>query len=223
MSLGALMKDIVYKTELFLNISRVGFEDIFNQINFDESIYEKGEIIDNLSKNNRSIGIVINGKIKAMKYLISGEAIFLKLIKAGEIFGVSNVFQDSNVRLSYLEVEEKSKILYINEAELSELLKNEKVMKNYINLLNTKIQYLNQKIDIVSQSTIKDKVLMFFLNQQSIQNNKKFITINMKKNSLADYIGISRSSLYRVLKSLEKDNYIKIEDDRVLFKKNYKI
>lgn len=223
MSLGALMKDIVYKTELFLNISRVGFEDIFNQINFDESIYEKGEIIDNLSKNNRSIGIVINGKIKAMKYLISGEAIFLKLIKAGEIFGVSNVFQDRNVRLSYLEVEEKSKILYINEAELSELLKNEKVMKNYINLLNTKIQYLNQKIDIVSQSTIKDKVLMFFLNQQSIQNNKKFITINMKKNSLADYIGISRSSLYRVLKSLEKDNYIKIEDDRVLFKKNYKI
>lgn len=210
------MKEIIYKTDLFSKMTWDEFERVYKQTNWTIMEYEKGDLVGGIYEQHNGIGVLLDGKIIAMKYLVSGKAMFLREFSSGDIFGLGSVFREKDTKLSYMEAIQKSKVVYINERELMNLFKYEKILKNYLKFVNLKIKYLNHKIEILSQTSIKDKILMYIYDQWLLQNKKKIVRFSINKNALADFLGISRASLYRVMIELEESGVLKLHKNYIV-------
>jgi len=75
-------------------------------------------------------------------------------------------------------------------------------------LVLTKVSDLNLRIELLSQKTIRDKILSYFriLSQNSFS---KTFTLPFSLTDLADYLGIDRSAMMREIKTLKEDGVIK--------------
>lgn len=210
------MKDIIYKTSLFSKMAPDEFEEIYKQIVLTTMEYEKSDLVGGIYEQQNGIGILLDGKIHAMKYLVSGKSMFLREFNKGDIFGLGSVFQEKDTKLSYMEVIRKTRIVYINEDELMKLFRYEQILRNYLIFANSKIKYLNHKIEVLSQTSIKDKVLMYIYDQWLVQNQEKKVRFPISKNTLADYLGVSRASLYRVMIELEEEGVLKLHKNYIV-------
>ena len=68
----------------------------------------------------------------------------------------------------------------------------------------------NEKIELLSQKTVRDKIL-YFLKQRMNKDNVFKVTTSYK--AIAEYIVVDRSNLMRELNKLEKEGIIKRNKD----------
>lgn len=203
---------------MFKDITMKEFNDLYETSDIQSLVYKKGDLIGDDRRYSHSVGILISGKLNAMKYSIKGKPMFLRTINNGDIFGIANVFNKKATNVSFLEVAKESNVAYISEQQLLSFFKNEQILNNYLTYVNSKIVYLNEKIEIISQDTARDRILVFIYNQWLIQNQSKQIEITMTKSDLADYLGISRASLYRIIDKFKAENKLIWDKNRLEIK-----
>jgi CRP/FNR family transcriptional regulator, dissimilatory nitrate respiration regulator len=90
---------------------------------------------------------------------------------------------------------------------------NAQVLKNYLNSISTRTQFLSQKLHFLNFKTIREKVAHFLLTQAG----DKFHSIELKntQQQLADLFGVTRPSLARVFGEMQKEGLIKLEQKTV--------
>ena len=72
---------------------------------------------------------------------------------------------------------------------------------------------LNEKIELLSQKTVEDKIIYFL--KKRTKNNIFKVTTSYK--AIADYLSIDRSNFMRELKKLETKGIIKKEGRKITF------
>ena len=72
---------------------------------------------------------------------------------------------------------------------------------------------MNDRIQILSKRTIRDKLLMFFREQSKGAPYSEF-TVSMNREELAAYIGTNRSALSRELSQMAKEGVIRFSGHR---------
>ena len=126
----------------------------------------------------------------------------------GEIFYKININNEL-----FVKAREKSKILMFNYEMFEKKCKknckfHEELLIGLPNLVLTKVSDLNLRIEILSQKTIRDKLLSYFriLSQNSFSRT---FTLPFSLTDLADYLSIDRSVMMREIKTLKEDGIIK--------------
>ena len=116
----------------------------------------------------------------------------------------------------FVKAREKSKILMFNYDMFDKKCKknckfHEQLLIGLPNLMLTKVSDLNLRIEILSQKTIRDKILSYFriLSQNSFS---KTFTLPFSLTDLADYLSVDRSAMMREIKILKEDGIIKKMD-----------
>ena len=77
---------------------------------------------------------------------------------------------------------------------------------------------INNRMEIMSNKTIRNKLLTFF-KQQSKKYNSNIIYLPFNFTSLSNYLCVDRSAMNRELKHLKDENLIEIKGRRI--KLNY--
>lgn len=168
------------------------------------ALYKKGELVYGEGNYKPAIGIVVSGKLCVKT---AGDTdVTLRSLNVGETFGVSAVFsKNSEEFVSRIYAEKDSEILFLGEELLKEIFgRFPKTAENYIRLLSSKIEFLNKKIRLLSCKTAQQEVYEFLTS--NCDENGVFASQNMS--ALSSSLGIGRSSLYRCLEQLEKQNLI---------------
>lgn len=93
------------------------------------------------------------------------------------------------------------------------LQKNRQLLRNYLNIISSRAQFLSQKLHFLSFKTIKGKVAHFLLKEAG----DKFHSVELKntQQQLADFFGVTRPSLARVFGEMQKDGLISISSKTV--------
>jgi CRP-like cAMP-binding protein len=88
-------------------------------------------------------------------------------------------------------------------------------------MISNRSQFLTEKIKFLSFKTIRGKLAQYIL--QAAGPEKYEITLTMTQNDLAEYFGVARPSIARVIGEMEeeriistKGKYLKILDKRKL-------
>ncbi|EPY2277123.1 helix-turn-helix domain-containing protein [Clostridium sporogenes] len=81
-------------------------------------------------------------------------------------------------------------------------------MNNFLQLIANKALFLNFKTELLSYSSIQQKICYSLLNEFDAKENN-IITLPFSKKTWAESLNVSRPSLYRELKSLENYNLLK--------------
>ena len=212
--------DLLNENILFKNIPKDKISSIINSsacsiksFNSKENIYEIGEEI-------HYTGIILNGTVDIIQISATGDEILVNRLTQGDSFGNSFSCVPEINNLNYIRSDEYSTILFIN---IYKLLRECNFLCEYRLCLFENIIYslaksninLNTKIQIMSQKTLRDKLITYF-EVLSIKKGSNEITIPFNREQLACYLGSERSSICRELTKLKNDNLIDINGNNVI-------
>ncbi len=178
--------------------------------------FNKNEMILKKVKNTNFIGIIINGLIQIIKTDYNGNRTIIEELGENEIFG-SKISSLNNIEYNIL-TKEDTKIIIIDYDQIISNNSKSKYYNQFIkNLLEIIIDSINEKnnrIEILTKKTIRNKLLEYFRIVSS-KNNSKNIYLPFTFTDLADFLAIDRSAMSRELKYLKEEGFIEIKNKRI--------
>jgi CRP-like cAMP-binding protein len=169
--------------------------------------YKKGTFLEHKQLSS-TVLYLIEGTITVSINTPNGKTVPLRYINPKEFFGLS-LLNTANENISFLTTSNVC-ISCIDRGNLFYMINNNyDFFSKYMNFLDSRIDFLMEKVILFSIQNNKQRLSYFFLNQVKKQN-KNPITLNMSKTHILEYLGISRGSFYRELNSLISDKSITV-------------
>lgn len=202
--------------ELFYGISNREKEKILAYLEANTLSFKKNMTILGSVKQENIISIVVNGHLQIVKTDYNGNRTIMEELFENDIFG-STISSINNDEYSIL-TKEDSKIIIIY---FDEIINNDlnysyfnQFLKNLLKIITKKINSNNERMEILTNKTIRNKLLAYF-RIMSKKNNSRVIYLPYNYIDLADYLAIDRSAMYRELKNLKEEGLIEVKNKRI--------
>ena len=178
--------------------------------------FNKNEEILKKIKNRNYIGIILDGIIQIIKTDYNGNRTIIEELTDNDIFG-SKISSLSNNEYN-ITTKDKTKIIIIDYEQLIKLnntnIYYNQFIKNLLEIIISSINDKNNRIEILTKKTIRNKLLEYF-KIVSKKNKSKNIYLPFTFTDLADYLAIDRSAMTRELKNLKDEGFIEIKNKRI--------
>lgn len=200
---------------LFSGIEFDEFERMLRCLDARAQSYKKEEIILRLGDRISFVGVILTGGVKILKEDVNGNTAILTELGSSEIFG--EVFACAEIEHSpvTVQVTEQCEVLLINYRKIITICPSAcrfhgRLIENMLRLIAKKTLMLNQKIEILSKRTTREKLLLFFDTQRGNANQ---FTIPYNREEMARYLCVDRSAMSNELGKMRDEGLIR-------FKKN---
>lgn len=203
---------VLLSVPLFRGLKESDCEAVLKNLGAAIKKYPKNHIILLAGDPVDTLGIVLSGRVQIIKEDILGNRSIMAEFSAGDIFAESlacaGVKQSPVTVLSVSE----SQIMHISmkqvlSAEVSLPQFHELLIRNMVHLLAEKNVYLNRKMEILSQKSIREKVLAY-LNEQAKRQKTMNPVIPFTREELADFLCVNRSALSKELGRMQDEHLI---------------
>jgi CRP-like cAMP-binding protein len=200
--------DVLKKQTLFKELSEEDLESLEKL--FTEREYQAGEVVFNKAYFTRSLGILVKGRLRVYKQS-DGKHMTFSILRPYDSFGMAAMFTDVDSFQTDIVAIDDCSIIFISEQDLKKaFISYPKIAIRYIELLSSKIIFLNHKIEEFSSREKSDALYKYLL-----EFNQKEITIPIPLKDLARSLNMSRSSLYRSFDILEGEGLIKRKNKKI--------
>ncbi len=200
---------------LFNGIAFNDFNKMLNCLSARKAFFRKGEVVLLAGNHLHFIGLIISGSVQIAKNDDEGRVNILAELGASRLFG--ETFACAGIDRSPVTViaSENTEILLMNYRKIITTCSTScpfhaKLIENMLGIIARKNIMLNQKIEILSKRTTREKLLHFFDLHRGAA--KKF-TIPFDREELAQYLCVDRSAMSAELS--------RMRDERIIsFRKN---
>ncbi len=203
-------------TNLFTNISEKNQEKILKILEASTLNFKPNCQILTSVKLDNMIGIVLSGYMQIIRTDYNGNRTIIEELTENDVFGttISSLTNECEII-----TKEDTKIVIIDFNNILNDVENnlsyyKQFIKNLLEIYSDKINTKNERIEILTKKTIRDKLLEYF-KIVSKRNNSKKIYLTMTYIELADYLAVDRSAMTRELKNLADERLIKREDKKI--------
>lgn len=207
--------NILNKTAFFQGISSENMISIVNShICYIKKFEPESTIYDNGS-NVRYAGIILDGTVDVIHPFICGNDTIVIRLGSSEAFGESYACLEDTYRLRCdIRAITACTILFINIRYLFQNVEfgseyRLRLIDNILKSLAVSNINLNTKIQILTQKSLRGKLLTYF-NLLASQKQSKEFDIPFNREQLARYLASERSSVCRELAKLQNENIIRV-------------
>lgn len=160
----------------------------------------------------QTIGIIVEGSALITKEDMEGNRVIISEVIPGGIFGES--LGISGIKKSPVTVvtADGCEVMWLDAKRLittcsSACPFHSRLIRNLLQILSSKNLYLNSRIDILTQKTLRDKLIQFFNNMVN-QTGRREFEIGFTREELADFIFANRSAVSRELCAMREAGLI---------------
>ncbi len=203
-------------TDLFTGISNKNKVKLLYTLESHSFNFKKNTRILTNINNMNFIGIVVDGSLQITRYDYNGNRTIIETLEQNSIFG-STISSLHNNEYDVITIED-SKIIIIDYNRIINEDFNtsyfNQFVKNLLEIITEKINEKNERIEILTKKSIRDKLLEYF----KISSNKigsRVIYLPFNYTSLADYLAVDRCAMTRELKNLIDEGFIKKENKKI--------
>lgn len=216
-----------YNCFLFDGINESQIKNLNSCLNAREVKYKSGEEICSFNKTQNTFGVVLNGKAYVKKLDSNGNIFILETLPKNSVFSDSLSYTATDSNYISIYAYEPTTVLFL---DIKCIFKRcEKACEHHSTFIYNLMLYivnkskiLSQRIEILSNKTIKDKLLSYFSLLINGQGGSTTFTVPMSYTNLAEYLCIDRSAMMRELKKLNDDGIISSHKRQVtIIKKEY--
>lgn len=202
--------------KLFDNIS---IKEKNKLINYLEGLYFNFKKNANISKTLKDhiIGIIISGNAKIVYTDYNGNKLVIEELYEDDIFG-SNLSYLYNKEYEMIASEDTRVLVFDYDFIIKSKLNTDyfnTFLKNIMIILNDKIRKRNDRLQIISKKTIRDKLLEYF-DIESSSHGSSIIYLTISFSELADFLAIDRSAMHRELKNLKDEGIIDVKGKKII-------
>ncbi|WFR58011.1 Crp/Fnr family transcriptional regulator [Anaerocolumna sp. AGMB13025] len=212
---------LLKQVALFQGIEGEGIEDILSCLGGTVKNYVKNQTIIFNGSDISSLGIILKGNVQIIREDIRGNRMLVAGLFEGEIFG--ETFACAGITESPVSViaMEPCQILLLSIDRIVTPCSNacsfhSKLITNLLQLLARKNMYLNNKMELLSKRTIREKIMAYLTLEAEKHHSNSFAT-DLNRNELADYLCVDRSAMSREISRLKEEGIIDY------YKNNFKI
>lgn len=201
--------DIMNTGNLFYNLTQDEYEELMNHAETKKISYKKEQIIITNVQRTSKIGFILDGEARIVSFDYNGNKTLLEELEKNDVFGSIFSYLTENV----LEVVAKTDCTVIF-FDYQFLLTINKIAENMLYILSNKVLALNERIDILTKKTIRERILLYFA-LLSAKQNSKYFSIPFTYTELSEYIGSNRSATMREIKNLKDEGFIETDGTKV--------
>lgn len=201
---------LLSKCPVFHGISEKRTEELLKHIHYQLKSFSKNDVVAIAGEQITHLYIILSGSVKGEMIDYSGKTIKIEDIEAPRPLATAFLFGAENKFPVTVSANNDVKILAVPISEFLKLLQMElNILKNYLDSISSRTQFLSQKLHFLSFKTIKEKVAHYLL--QKAGERLHSIELKNTQQQLADLFGVTRPSLARVLAEMQREKLIVIE------------
>ena len=190
------------ETVVFNNIDEETIKNILEKTRYEIRNYSPNESIAFRGDEVKGLYIILKGTLITEMLTEEGNVIKIEELVPSDVIASAFIFGKNNNFPVDLSVKDEAEIFFVERKEFLKLLfSQEKILENFLNEISNKTQLLTSKIwNSFNNKTIKKKFCDYVKRNQK---NNLFSIQNL--GALAEFFGVERPSLSRVLSELVKD------------------
>lgn len=178
-----------------------------------QSVYREGDPATH-------VGMVLSGAVRLVREDYYGNRSIVAHIGPAELFGETYACAGITALPISIVADEDSVILLMDCRRITTTCSSacafhNRIIFNLLRLVATKNLVFDQKIQVTSKRTTREKLMTFLLNQAKLQGSNSF-TIPYDRQELADYLEVERSGLSAEISKLRREKVL--ESDKRNFK-----
>ncbi|MCR4771406.1 MAG: Crp/Fnr family transcriptional regulator [Oscillospiraceae bacterium] len=173
---------------------------------------EKNQIIFEEGSDAKTIGVVLSGSVQLVQDDYYGNRSIVALISPGELFGESFACARVESLPVSMTASADGRVLLLDFSRIVTTCSNacqfhSRMIFNLLRLVAEKNLVFNQKIEITSRRTTREKLMTYLMYQAKLNKSSSF-TIPYDRQGLADYLGVERSALSAEISRLRAEGII---------------
>ena len=196
------MIETLRETVVFNGIDEKTIKNILEKTKYEIKKYSPDESIAFRGDEVKGLYIILKGTLTTEMLTEEGNVIKIEELVPSDVIASAFIFGKKNSFPVDLIAKDEAEILFVERKEFLKILfSKEKILENFLNEVSNKTQLLTSKIwNSFNNKTIKKKFCDYV---KKNQKNSLFSIQNL--GALAEYFGVERPSLSRVLSDLVKD------------------
>lgn len=209
--------EICSKSIIFKGIDKADLKKFFSSLIYEVVFVKKGELIIKEDDYIDYLGLILDGEVNVCKYCPDGSESLLSKLQSHEVLALDILCTPSKSSFYYAYAVKPSFILKVDQRilEKNEIVSEENALKIYGNIIMCLANLCAKKchkIELVSQKSIRAKIMTYLYIQKKNNDSNKF-KISFDRDQLANYLCVNRSVLSHELSLMQQEGIIK-------FKKN---
>ncbi len=210
--------DLIRRVPLFATLSEEEFKGLEHI--FQVKSYRKNQIIFLEEETGNYMYIVLAGKVKVTKATATGKETILAIHQAGDFFGEMALL-DGKTSPATVSAMEDCRIATIFHNDFQHLLmSNEKVVRQIIQVLCSRLRQVWSQVQQLSYSTADDRIragILQLSRKHGVQDARGIIIdLKITHQELAELVGTSRETVTRTLARLQKKGVLQLENRRII-------
>ena len=199
-------------SQLFAGIRREDMAGMLGCIGYHVRGYEKGEVIAFEAETIRHVGVVLEGKVDMVKEDLWGNRTMLVRTQKDGVFGETFACGEDNLSTVTFVAAEACQVLFLSFSRVMRTCTHacafhQTLVENMLRLIARKNRELMGKVEVVSQKSLREKILAYLSLQARTQNARTF-EIPLGRTELAEYLCADRSALTRELAKMQAEGII---------------
>lgn len=199
--------DTLRATLLFSGISSEEIGRLCRLLHAGERHYAKGSFLITAGDPISAFALLLSGAVQVFMDDMDGNRIVMANVAPGTLFAEAMACSDVAESPIYAVATQESTVLWLQSTFLSNPAFFADPLcarfgANFIRSMAERSLRFNDRVQILSKKSIRDKLITFF-SQQIHQQKSRQIVIDMDRSALADYLGVERSALSRELSRMQ--------------------
>ncbi len=208
MDLKVDVMDLIKINPLLQSLTQSEISGFLKDQSFRAVMYGKNQIVHFVGDACARMEIVLSGKVAVERIDEDGNLMTVADFFADDILGGNLLFSKNPHYPMTITAKQPALILEIEKELLFKLFSdNHVLLRRYLEFVSDRAAFLGDKIKHYVNRTIRESI-MSFLDYESKEQNSKKIVLTITKKSLAEKIGVQRTSLSRELTKMKEDGLI---------------
>ena len=206
--------DILDTCSLFENVGRENYQKILLCFGARIISVKKGSAVFHEGEAATRVGIVLTGTVQTVQDDYFGNRSILSMACPGQLFAEGFACAGVDTIPVSVVATTDSEVMLIDCSHIMTLCHNvctfhHQMIRNLLHSVAQSNLQLNQKIEILSKRTTREKVMAYLLSEAKIHDSDAF-TIPYDRQELADYLGVERSAMSTVIGQLRDEGIIEV-------------
>lgn len=209
--------EILSRSPVFKGMKSLDIEEILKRIQHRMIKYKKGNIIAFRGDQCEKLLVLMEGDVRGEMVDLSGKSIEVETISAPRPLAPAFIFGEKNVFPVDVVADQDILVLSIPKNSLIQLFQiNKTVLNNYLDIISSKAHFLSERLLFMSFKTIKEKFSQYIFTLLRPGENK--VVLPKSHQELSEFFGVSRPSLARVIRELERKHIIEHNRREIVIK-----
>lgn len=203
---------ILQKCPLFSGVEPAELEAMLGCLNARKVTANKDHYIFREGDPADFVGVVLSGAVRVLRTDFYGNQSILGQVEPGGVFGEAFSCAGTAVLPVSVVAAQPTVVVLLSLKRVLHICPrgctfHGRMITNLVQALANKNLHLNQRLDIASRRTTRDKLLAYLTDQAKRQNSAEFI-IPFDRQTLADYLGVERSAMSAELSKMQKEGLL---------------